>query len=171
MGLTFSASPSGSSSTLSGYADASWGEDLDTRKSQSGYVFMLGNASVSWNSKLQKSVALSSTEAEYVSLSAAVQEALFLRNMLFDLWPDIADTVTLNEDNQSTIRQALNLQSSGRTKHVDIRHHFMKQHIADGDVKLEYIPTADQPADALTKNLDRVEVSSFRQILLGRHYL
>ena len=171
LGLTFSANPSSSSSTLTGYADASWGEDLDTRKSQTGYVFMLGNASVSWNSKLQKTVALSSTEAEYVSLSAAVQEALFLRNMLFDLWPDIADTVTLHEDNQSTIRQALNLQSSNRTKHVDIRHHFLKQHIADGEIKLEYIPTADQPADALTKNLDRVKVSSFRQILLGRHYL
>ena len=153
---------------LRGFVDASWGEDLDTRRSQSGYLFTLGNATISWNSKLQTTVALSSTEAEYLALSSAVKEALSLCNLLRDIWPDAAANVTLFEDNQSTIKQASNLQSSDRTKHVDIRHHFIKHHVANGDIALEYLPTADQPADALTKNLDRIKVSSFRQVMLGR---
>lgn len=166
VGLVFSGN-NGLAPTLRGYVDASWGEDLDTRKSQTGYVFTLGNAAVSWKSKLQHTVALSSTEAEYLALSAAVREALFLRNLLGDLHPAAAGTITLFEDNQSTIKQAYNLQSSDRTKHVDIRHHFIKQHVAKGDVALEYIPTAEQLADALTKSLDRVKVSYFRQFTLG----
>jgi hypothetical protein len=97
-----------------------------------------------------------------------VQDALFLRNLLSDLWPEAVLPVTVHEDNQSTIRQALNLQSSSRTKHVDVSHHFIKHHIAEGEVHLQYIPTGDQPADALTKNLDRIKVSHFRQILLGQ---
>ena len=112
-------------------------------------------------------MALSSTEAEYVALSAAVRDALFLRNLLADLCPAVERCVTLYEDNQSTIKQASNLQSSDRTKHIDIRHHFVKQHIADGDIALEYLPTAEQPADALTKSLDRVKVALFRQSSLG----
>jgi len=149
------------------YVDASWGEDPSTRKSQSGYVFTLGNAAISWKSKLQTTVALSSTEAEYLALSAAVKEALFLRNLVGDVLPSAAKTIVLHEDNQSTIKQALNLTGSERTKHVDIRHHFLKAHVANGDVRLEYLPTAQQPADALTKPVDRVKVSLFSQIMLG----
>ena len=63
---------------------------------------------------------------------------------------------------------ASNLQSSERTKHIDVRHHFIKHHVANGDVALEYLSTEDQPADLLTKSLDRIKVSKFRQILLGR---
>ena len=117
--------------------------------------------------KLQHTVALSSTEAEYLALSAATREALYLRNLLRDLCPDAAGTVTLYEDNQSTIKQASNVLSSDRTKHIDIRHHFVKSHVANGDIVLEYLPTAEQPADALTKSLDRVKVASFRQLVLG----
>jgi hypothetical protein len=173
VGLTFSAAVgprttgSAEPAVLRGYVDASWGEDPSTRKSQSGYAFTLGNAAISWKSSLQKTVALSSTEAEYLALSAAAKDALFLRNLMGDLWPALAKTVTLFEDNQSTIKQASNLQSSDRTKHIEIRHHFLKDHVANGDIALEYLPTAEQPADALTKSLDRVKVSYFRQILLG----
>ncbi len=96
---------------------ASWGEDPSTRKSQSGYVFTLANAAIQWKSKLQTTVALSSTEAEYLALSAAVKEALFIRGLLDDILPSAAsDGIVLHEDNQSTIKQALNLQGSERTK-------------------------------------------------------
>ena len=74
---------------------------------------------------MQTTVALSSTEAEYLVLSAAVKEALFLRNLVGDVLPSAAKTIVLHEDNQSTIKQALNLTGSERTKHVDIRHHFL----------------------------------------------
>jgi hypothetical protein len=168
LGLSYSAQANDSLLTLRGFVDASWGEDLDTRRSQTGYLFTLGNAAISWNSKLQTTVALSSTEAEYLALSSAVKDALSLCNLLRDVWPDAATRITIFEDNQSTIKQASNLQSSDRTKHVDIRHHFIKHHVVNGNVALEYLPTADQPADALTKNLDRIKVSIFRQIMLGR---
>ena len=165
-GLTFSPGD-GDAGVVRGYVDASWGEDPSTRKSQSGFVFTLGNAAISWKSKLQTTVALSSTEAEYLALSAAVKEALFLRNLVGDVLPSAVKTITLYEDNQSTIKQALNLQGSERTKHVDIRHHFLKQHVANVDVRLQYLPTAQQPADALTKAVDKVKVSLFSQIMLG----
>ena len=157
----------GDAGVVRGYVDASWGEDSSTRKSQTGYVFTLGNAAISWKSKLQTTVALSSTEAEYLALSAAVKEALFLRNLAGDVLPSGAETITLFEDNQSTIKQALNLSGSERTKHIDIRHHFLKQHVAKGDVRLQYLPTAQQPADALTKSVDKIKVSLFSQLMLG----
>ena len=102
VGLTFSAAAgprmtgpdAAEPAVLRGYVDASWGEDPSTRKSQSGYAFTLGNAAISWKSCLQKTVALSSTEAEYLALSAAVKDALFLRNLMGDLWPALAKTVT-----------------------------------------------------------------------------
>jgi len=158
LGLTFSGGPA--KLTLKGYVDASWGEDLDTRCSQSAYVFMLGNAAISWKSKLQRLVALSSTEAEYISLCTASCEALYLRKLLGDICPDASGPVTLYEDNQSTIKQASSLLSSDRSKHMDIKYRFIKQHVANGDICLEYIPTADQPADALTRSLDRIKANN-----------
>ena len=68
--------------------------------------------------------------------------------------------VTLYEDNQSTIKQASSLLSSDRSKHMDIKYRFIKQHVANGDICLEYIPTADQPADALTRSLDRIKANN-----------
>jgi hypothetical protein len=88
LGLTFA--PGSAVATVRGDVDASWGEDPSTRKSQSGYVFTLANAAIQWKSKLQTTVALSSTEAEYLALSAAVKEALFLRGLLADILPSAA---------------------------------------------------------------------------------
>ena len=153
--------------SLHGYVDASWAEDLDTRRSQTGYVFCYGNSAISWNSHLQRLVTMSSTEAEYVALGEAVKEALYLRNLFSELLNAAPPSIPLFEDNQSTIKQALNTQSSRRTKHIDIRHHFLKQHVANNVVSLHYIPTSLQSADCLTKCLDRVKVEFFRQIIIG----
>ena len=88
-----------------------------------------------------------------MALSSATREALFLRNVFSELCAaDIPSSLPLYEDNQSTIKQALNLQSSARTKHIDVRHHFLKQHISEGRILLEYVPTDQQPADCLTKS-------------------
>ncbi|MBS1769414.1 MAG: hypothetical protein JSS77_07110, partial [Acidobacteria bacterium] len=153
-----------------GFVDASWGEDLSTRRSQAANVFVLAGASVMWNTKLQKCVAQSSTEAEYLSLSAAVKDALFLRNVYNDMVvsPQLPlATITLLEDNQSAMRSALNLESSSRTRHIDIRHHLIRDHVQSGDIRLHYIPTDLQAADCLTKALDRVKVCDFRRVILG----
>ena len=177
-GITYSATPRSSSplgiskmqdrtQVLHGYVDASWGEDMDTRRSQTGFAFMFGNAAISWGSRLQTTVATSSTDAEYLALSDAVKEGLYLRNLFVDLLSKPAASVPILEDNQSTIRQVLNLQSSKRSKHIDIRHHFIKQCALGKEIVMEYVPTGEQIADCLTKCLDRVKVSLFRQMILG----
>jgi hypothetical protein len=175
-GLTYSArnTTTGSSGEqhfaadeLHGYADASWGEDPSTRRSQTGFAFILANAAISFKTSLQHTVALSSTEAEYLSLASAVKEVLYLRNLLCDLGLSLPMHTTVLEDNQSTIKMALNQASSARTKHIDIRHHFLKSHVNNGNVTLRYVPTEHQAADCLTKSLDRVKLTSFRRILLG----
>eukprot|EP00048_Salpingoeca_helianthica_P013920 m.211283 g.211283 ORF g.211283 m.211283 type:complete len:273 (+) comp15559_c3_seq2:760-1578(+) len=152
---------------LYGFVDASWAED-PTRRSQSAYVFMLGNAAVSWRSKLQSIVATSSCEAEYVALSAAVKEALYLRSLLADVLSAPRQSVVLLEDNQSCIKFAHNVENvSDRTKHIDIRYHHVKDHVHKGDVTLTYVPTEHQAADGLTKSLDRVKHQSHCLTIFG----
>ncbi|MGZ6285724.1 MAG: reverse transcriptase domain-containing protein, partial [Ktedonobacterales bacterium] len=150
-----------------GYADASWAEDPEHRRSQTGYVFMLANAAIDWRSSRQTVVALSSTEAEYLSLSAATREALYLRNLMSVLTDTPPRPVVILEDNQSTIKLAHKQLSSDRTKHIDIRHHFVKHYVSTGVISLLYVPTEFQAADCLTKPVDRVKNSQFRQIILG----
>ena len=149
------------------FTDASFGECLHTRRSHIGYVIMLSNAAIDWRSTLEHTVALSSTEAEYYALSAAVKAALSARNVFREFTGRDPICVPIGEDNQSTIQMALNQASTARTKHIDVRHHFIKQHLTQGSVSLQYVPTASQAADCLTKSLDRVRFSALRQIILG----
>lgn len=152
---------------LFGYADASWAEDPEHRRSQTGYVFMLANAAIDWRTSRQTVVALSSTEAEYLSLSAATKEALYLRNLMSVLTDTPPRPVVILEDNQSTIKLAHKQVSSDRTKHIDIRHHFVKHYVSTGVISLLYVPTEFQAADCLTKSVEKVKNSFFRQIILG----
>ena len=151
------------------YVDASWAED-ESRKSQTGYVFCYGNAAIAWSSRLQSIITLSSTEAEYVALGEAVKSAIYLRNLLREVcnMQNIPPVVFL-EDNQGTIKQALNLHTSSRNKHIDIRYHFLKHHFADESqsFSVHYVPTSLQAADLLTKSVNRVKVEFLRQIILG----
>jgi hypothetical protein len=156
---------------LHAFADASWGDDVATRHSHTGWVFRFANAALSWRSVLQRTVSLSSTEAEYYSLSDCLKEASALRNVVAEFLPDgVSSALVVHEDNQSAIKLALNQGvGSSRTKHIDIRHHFIKEAVASGDIRLSYIPTAVQIADVLTKNVDRLKVSSCRRVLLNNH--
>ena len=151
------------------YVDASWAED-ESRKSQTGYAFCYGNGAIAWSSRLQSIITLSSTEAEYVALGEAVMSAIYLRNLLQELLNmSDAPSVAFLEDNQGTIKQALNLHTSNRTKHIDIRYHFLKHHFADDSqsFSIHYVPTHLQAADLLTKSVNRVKVEFLRQIILG----
>ena len=151
------------------YVDASWAED-ESRKSQTGFVFCYGNAAIAWSSRLQSIITLSSTEAEFVALGEAVKSAIYLRDLLREVrnMPVIPSVVFL-EDNQGTIKQALNLHTSSRNKHIDIRYHFLKHHFADESqsFSVHYVPTSLQAADLLTKSVNRVKVEFLRQIILG----
>ena len=137
---------------LVGYSDASWASDANDRKSVSGYIFTLAGAPISWRSKKQTTVALSTAEAEYIALSAAAQEAVWLQNLMLGLGLKISPTV-INEDNQSAIAIAKNPQFHGRTKHVDIKYHFVRELVNKGTILVKYCATGDMLADLLTKGL------------------
>ena len=138
---------------LIGYCDANHGGDLDTRRSTTGYLFLLGAAAVSWCSRLQSTVALSSTEAEYMALTEATNEAIFLRQLLSDIGiPQLAAT-TIFEDNQGAIKLANNPMHHRRSKHIDIKFHHIRHHINHGTICLEYVRTTEQLADSLTKGV------------------
>jgi len=144
--------------SLHGYADADWGNDTDTRKSTSGHVFLAGRGAISWYSKRQPTIALSTTEAEYISLCASVQEALFLRSLLKEVnipLPPSPTPITIYEDNQSCMALAANPVHHARTKHIDIKYHFIRDHIDKGDIDVIYCSTKDMVADVLTKPLAR----------------
>ena len=102
-----------------GYADANWTADIDSRKSMTGYLFKLGNALISWNRKLQPTVALSSCEAEYLSLATAAQEGIFLSNVLKSLNVQI-QSIFKHEDNQGAIELTKSNKKHSRTKHIDM---------------------------------------------------
>ncbi|KAE8883223.1 Retrovirus-related Pol polyprotein from transposon TNT 1-94 [Phytophthora fragariae] len=139
--------------TLKAYSDADWGTNLDDRRFVSGVMVMIGNAHVVFKSKFQRTVALSSAEAEYMALSLCVQEVLWTRAMLTDMGTLQRNATTIWEDNQGAIALAQNAGYHGRTKHVDIRHHFIRENVERGTVKVEYVDTKNQLADILTKAL------------------
>lgn len=133
---------------LIGYADADFARDND-RKSTSGYLFMLYDNTIIWKSKKQSTVALSSTEAEFVSLCEAAVEACWLKKLLKELNVDLCN-ILLYEDNQSTIKSVKNSDQK-RLKHMDVKYNFVKEKVENGDIKIDYVCTREQLADVLTK--------------------
>ena len=138
---------------LSGYCDADWGGELDTRRSTTGYTFLYGNCGISWKSKLQKTVALSSAEAEYMGITAATQECMYLRSLLRSLGYGDDDPTIIFEDNQACIAMTKNPVLHGRSKHIDIRHHYVREKVESKEVSVTYRCTEDMLADVLTKSL------------------
>ena len=153
----------GGASKCIGFSDADWAGDINDRKSTSGYVFMLSGGAVSWSSKKQKCVALSTAEAEYVALSSAAQESIWLRQLITELGSPPEEPTLIFEDNQSAIAMTKNPQFHGRAKHIDIKHHFIREQVSQGNVKLEYCPTTEMTADILTKGLSRESFDKLRE--------
>lgn len=147
---------------LIGYSDADFAGDIDTRRSTTGFVFNMCNAPVSWSSQRQKLVTLSTTESEYVAASTASKEAVWLRQLLKDLDCDISTPTDLYVDNQSTIRLINNPEFHKRTKHVDIRFHFVREKIQNKDIAIKYVPSEKQLADICTKALPRDRFHTLR---------
>jgi len=138
---------------LHGFSDASWGNDVDTRKSTTGYVFFLSDGVISWGSKKQSTVALSTTEAEYMALTEAAKEAIWLRRILSELGFTRQEPTVVYEDNQPAIALTNNPVHHGRTKHIDIKHHFVRSRVESQEIRVEYVPTDEMVADVLTKPL------------------
>jgi hypothetical protein len=134
---------------LVGYCDASWANNEDY-SSISGFAFLFGKSLVSWSSKKQPVIALSSTEAEYVTVTSAAQEALWFQSLLKELGY-IQETVIINEDNEACINLANNPQEYKRTRHIQVKYHFIRSLVQDNKIQLKYCKTQDQLADIFTK--------------------
>jgi transposase InsO family protein len=140
---------------LLGYCDSDWANDYEDRRSTTGYVFMTAGGAISWKSKRQPTVALSSTEAEYMAASEATREAINWRMLLNELGFDITKPTIILSDNQGSIALTKNPEHHARSKHIDIRHHYVREQVALGSVEMNYINTDDMTADVLTKPLAR----------------
>ncbi|POM81571.1 Hypothetical protein PHPALM_436 [Phytophthora palmivora] len=138
---------------LRAYCDANWGGDKQSRRSTSGVLVMLGGGVVVYKCKRQNSVALSSAEAEYMSLALATQEIMWLRYLLKEMGMATDQATTINLDNKSAISIATNQGYTPRAKHIDLHAHFVRDHVEQGNIKLHHVPSAEQLADYLTKAL------------------
>ena len=151
---------------LIGYTDADWAGDLDDRHSTTGNIFMMGGGPVSWLSKKQAIVALSTSEAEYVALSFATQEIVWLRKLLItDLKSTSQKPTVLMEDNQGAISIAKNPVAHARTKHIDIRYHYIREAVQNGTINLCFCPSENMIADLLTKPLPRGRFTMLRDAM------
>ena len=142
---------------LKGFVDSDWGTNPNGRKSQSGYV--------SWASKRQPIVILSSTEAKYIAASLSSQELIWISSLLNGLNFKQDEPTILNEDNQGTISLSTNPKNQAKTKHIDIEFHFIREKIKNCEIQLEYCPSEDMIADMLTKPFGRVKYKKFRDLM------
>ncbi|KAE9336128.1 hypothetical protein PF008_g13168 [Phytophthora fragariae] len=148
------------------FSDADWAGEKSDVKSVSGAVLVLNGMVIAWSSKKQISVALSTMEAEYVAAAMAVKEAAWIKQLLVEigLWKaNVA--VSLQVDNQSAIKSMENEMTSARSKHINVRYHYIRDVIARGDVSVSYCPTQQQLADILTRPLQRVVFERLREQL------
>jgi len=138
---------------LRGFCDADWAGDTNDRRSTTGYVFLVGEGVISWKCKKQPTIALSTTEAEYMATSQCTKEAIWLRNLLADVGCVQGGATSIMCDNQGCIALAKNPTHHSRTKHIDIQHHFIREKLESEEICLNYCPTEDMIADVLTKAL------------------
>jgi hypothetical protein len=167
LGIKFSASSCGDKPELIGFSDADWGGDVDTRRSTTGYVFTLAGGPVSWSSRLQPTVALSSAEAEYMAVCTATQQALYLRSLLSELGFAQENPTIIFEDNQACIALSVNRITSKRSKHIAIKYHFIREKIENREIELKYISTEHQLADIMTKPLSKPRTLKLREMVRG----
>ena len=150
----------GDKKVLVGYADADGSMAKDWR-AVSSYAFIVDGGAVSWSTKRQEIVSLSTTKSEYIAATHAAKEALWLRSLITQVFGPLTQATTLFSDNQSAIALAKDHQYHPRTKHIDVRFHFIHWVVEDGKIRLIFCPTDDMVADTLTKALPSPKVKHF----------
>jgi hypothetical protein len=138
---------------LVGWSDSDYAGDIGERRSRTGYVLILNGAAVSWKSQRQQTVALSTTEAEYMVLTATTEEAMFFKQLLHEFQQDSGSVITIHEGNQSCVALSKNNMTTGRNKHMDVRDHFCRGKVESGDIEVQYCATENMLADVLHKPL------------------
>jgi len=166
LGIKFGITVGEAGIKLEGYCDSTWG-GAEKSRSITGYIFKSAGGPVSWSSRLQQSVALSSTEAEYMALGVSAQEVVHLRQLFSDLTLEQEAATVIFEDNQGCIAWAENPVVSKRSKHVKIKYHFTRELVEEGEILLRYIATEHQIADLLTKDVVKDRLLKLRARLLG----
>jgi hypothetical protein len=167
--------------SITAYTDADWGGDLEDRKSTTGFVVLVYGCAVSWQSKKQATVALWTAEAEYMAVSQVLQEVKWIHQLMAELGlrrsksisddeaacESMSSSTVIFTDNRAakSLCEAEGTQHS-RTKHIDIRHHFIRDSIHCGEVRIEWVQSSDQVANILTKGLDRQTFKHLRAKLL-----
>jgi hypothetical protein len=151
-------------SDLVGYCDSDYAGNVDTRKSTTGFTFLLGGGVISWCSKLQPTVATSTCEAEYIAAAAATKEALWLRKLMSDFGVSVSP-VLIYSDNQGALSVIKNPVTSARSKHIDVAHHFVRERAARREVDFKYCATDLQVADIFTKALPSSKFHTCRRSL------
>jgi hypothetical protein len=149
----------GADTFLWGYVDSDMAGDKDSRRSTIGYVFTIGGTTVSWISKLQKVVSISTTEAEYVASTEDSKEMIWLQRFMEELGKK-HENIRLYYDSESEIHLAKNSAFHSKTKHIQLRYHFIRSALEDGHLKLEKIHSSQNPAVMLTKGVTREKLSS-----------
>ena len=155
--------------SLIGYSDSDWASCSEDRRSTTGYYFSLNPAGppVSWKSRKQPTVALSSCEAEYMAFTECVQEATFLQMLLSEIIP-VPIPVPIHGDNQGAIALVKNPIISNRSKHIDVKHHFIREKFTSNFIDLCYVNTDDNVADVFTKPVTKNKLIRFRKMLFGQ---
>ena len=154
---------------LMGESDADWSGDVNDRKSTTGFYFKLNGrgAALSWGVKKQATVALSSSEAELQCIAAAVQEALYPKQLVEDYSIQQKHPIAIGEDNQSCIKLCQNPVKHKRSKDIETKFHFIWDKAEDGTISIHYLPTDKMAADIFTKSLPVPKVETFRAVLMG----
>ena len=138
-----------------GYVDADYGNDVDTRRSCSGQIFLQAGGPTSWGSKYQPTVALSTTEAEYMALTRGAQQVLWMHSAMSEVGFPQPKPAVLYGDNTGAVCLTENTKHNARVKHIDIRHHYIRERVKEGDIHVNHIPSKDNLADLLTKPLSK----------------
>lgn len=150
---------------LTGFVDADWAGDLNDRRSTTGYCFNMGSTAISWCSKKQSTVALSSCEAEYVAASMATQECIWLKRLIQEMLSALDHPIPIHCDSESAIKLAGNPVFHARTKYIETHYHFVREMVLTRDIQLQKIRTDDQIADIFTKALGKAKFEVFRGAL------
>ena len=135
------------------------------RRSIGGMVFYLNEGLITWNSHKEKTVALSSCEAKFMAATTAAKQALWLRNLLGEITGTEPKAVSLYVDNSSAIALMKNPVFHGRSKHIDVKFHFIRECVEHGQINVKKVNTLDQKADALTKSMSAIKISVMRHLL------
>lgn len=147
---------------LEGYSDASWITSASDNKSTSGWVFTISEGAISWALRKQTCITHSTMESEFIALAAAGKEVEWLRNLLLDieLWPQPMPSISLYCDNEATLSRTYNKIYNGKSRHISLRHEYVRQLITDGVINIIYVRSNSNLADPLTKGLSRDLVRS-----------